>query len=216
MPVLSVTKHRLNPGLSQTDPSLLKILPALRSLAKTTIHFYAAIEDPSALLILSTWPSPSAHKSFTTTSQALLTPLTTQEWTEHMPLGPKTVPNLPLTAPILTISRAFLKPFPHPHQYVSKISALKTPIEEETAPYPCVFGWTVDTDVSTEPGPYKWLMFVGWRTKLQHRLYSKGLRETLDMFATIPGHYDEGTEHFHCWDVERERGVGWEEVNMIA
>ncbi|KAE9978607.1 hypothetical protein EG327_007337 [Venturia inaequalis] len=136
MPVLSVTKHRLNPGLSQTDPSLLKILPTLRSLAKTPIHFYAAIEDPSALLILSTWPSPSAHVSFTTTSQALLAPLSSQEWTEYMPLDTKTVSNLPLTAPILTISRAFLKPLPHPHQYFSKISALKTPIEEETAPYP--------------------------------------------------------------------------------
>lgn len=36
------------------------------------------------------------------------------------------------------------------------------------------------------------------------------------MFSTIPGHYDEGTEHFHCWDLEGERGVGWAEVNMIA
>lgn len=221
MAVLEVTKRRLNPGIFQTNQSLLKVLPTLRTSAKTEFLFYAAIEDPTALLILSIWPSISAHTAFSTNPQAksILTPLdnlSTQEWTEHIDLGTKKLSDLPTFAPIMTISRAFLKPFPNPQEYFSKISSLKVPIEEETKPWSCVFDWTVDTDITTEPGPHKWLMFVGWRTKKQHRLYSQGLRETLPMFSTIPAHYDEGTEHFHCWDLEKERGEGWAEVNMIA
>jgi hypothetical protein len=71
-----------------------------------------------------------------------------------------------------------------------------------------VYDWTIDTDINKEPGERNWLMFVGWRIKKKHRLYSQGLRETMEMFNTIPAPYDEGTEHFHCWDVERERGEG--------
>lgn len=221
MAVLELTKRRLNLGISQTDPSLLEVLPKLRTAAKTEFLFYAAIEDPTALLILGIWPSIAAHEAFSTSAQAksILTPLNNlskQEWTEHMNLGTQTISYLPTTATIMTISRAFLKPFPNPQEYFSKISSLKAPIEEETKPWPCVFDWTVDTDIATEPGPHKWLMFVGWRTKKQHRLYSQGLRESLPMFNTIPAHYDEGTEHFHCWDVETEREDGWAEVNMIA
>lgn len=52
MAVLEVTKRRLNPGILQTDPTLLQILLFLREATNSEFLFYATIEDPTVILIL--------------------------------------------------------------------------------------------------------------------------------------------------------------------
>src|SRR5450759_2302976 len=64
MAILEVTKRRLNTGINQTDPTLLSAFPEIHSTIKTDYLFYAAIEDPAALLILSIWPFPIRIQHF--------------------------------------------------------------------------------------------------------------------------------------------------------
>lgn len=116
--------------------------------------------------------------------------------------------SLPLNAPVMTITRAFLKGGDNPTEYYRKISDLKEPIETETMPWPCVFSWTIDT----KPDYHKWLMFVGWRSLQHHRDYATLLRATAPEFPGIPEHYDEGTMHCHCWNMEMEPRKSVEEL----
>ncbi len=90
--------------------------------------------------------------------------ISTWEWTEHMAFGQLSL--LPIEAPVMTVTRAFLKPGDHSKEYYRKISDLKAPIEKETDPFPCVYSWTVDATRES----HKWLMFVGWQSKRHHRI----------------------------------------------
>lgn len=201
-PILELCKRRLNDGLSPTHPSVKKALPEVRINTKCEYVYYSSIEEPSVFFMLGMWPSMNAYNSFRSSPGYLqslepLGTLSTIEWIEHMEFD--SLSSLPIEAPVMTVTRAFLKPGDHPKEYYRKISDLKGPIEAETAPHPCVFSWTVDTT----PECHKWLMFVGWQSKWHHRGYAAMLRETNAEFPSIPDHYDEGTMHMHTWNMER-------------
>jgi hypothetical protein len=203
MAILEVSKRVLKDGITATDPSLLKVLPELRSAAKADYVFYTSIEDPTAFFILGIWPSMDAYNTYFNSSEyavitAPIDEFSTTSWIEHMEFGDRTIADLPITAPVMTVTRAFLKGGKNPEEYYDKISSLKAPIEEETVPWPTVFSWTVDTTEDL----HKWLMFVGWRSKKHHQDYAAKLRASLPMFSTIPAHYDEGTLHTHTTNME--------------
>jgi quinol monooxygenase YgiN len=204
MTILEVRKRVLKDGVTATDPSLLKVLPEVRSATQIEYVFYTSIEDPTIFFILGVWPSMDAYDVFVKSPErpsvlALLDEFSTFEWVEHMDFGTRSIADLPITAPVMTVTRAFLKGGKNPEQYYGKIDSLKAPIEEETKPWPTVFSWTIDTT----PDLHKWLMFVGWRSKKHHQDYAALLRTTTPMFLTIPAHYDEGTTHSHTTNMER-------------
>jgi quinol monooxygenase YgiN len=203
MTILAVCQRTLKDGVTATDPSLLKVFPKVRSATQIDFVFYTSIEDPKIFFILGVWSSMDAYDAFVKSSErpsvlALLDEFSSTDWIEHMDFGNKSIADLPITAPVMTVTRAFLKGGKNPEQYYEKISSLKAPIEEETKPWPTVFSWTVDTT----PDLHKWLMFVGWRSKKHHQDYAALLRKTTPMFPTIPDHYDEGTTHSHTTNME--------------
>jgi quinol monooxygenase YgiN len=203
MTILEVCKRVLKDGITATDPSLLKILPEVRSAIGADYVYYTSIEDPTVFFTLGVWASMDAYNTFFNspehaTTLAPLDRFSSTSWIEHMDFGSKTIADLPTTAPVMTVTRAFLKGGKNPEEYYEKISSLKAPIEEETVPWPTVFSWTVDTTEDL----HKWLMFVGWRSKKHHQDYAAVLRATLPMFSTIPAHYDEGTTHSHTTNME--------------
>ncbi|KAH6667949.1 hypothetical protein B0J14DRAFT_642255 [Halenospora varia] len=209
MPILELCKRRLKEGISASSPSLLEILPKVREALGIDCVFQASIEEPAIFFILCVWPSMAEHDAFLASPEKLsmLTPfdqLCDFEWVEFMEFS--SMKALPIEAPIMTVTRAFLKSGNHPKEYYRKISELKAPIEEETKPWPCVFSWTDDTKGEVERK--KWLMFVGWRSKKHHQDYAAMLRRTNEEFPGIPEHYDEGTMHSHTINMEKPVWVG--------
>jgi len=82
------------------------------------------------------------------------------EWVEFAEVD--SIKSLPIEAPVMTVTRAFLK---DSKEYSRKISAVKGPIEAETK-HPCVFSWTIDA--APEGLQHKWLMLIGWNSKKHH------------------------------------------------
>ncbi|RDW71844.1 hypothetical protein BP5796_07878 [Coleophoma crateriformis] len=205
MAILEVCKRRLKEGITAADSTLLKLIPEVRSGTKIDFVFYSSIENPIDFFILGVWPSKAVHDDYVASAEAAavfapLEKLSDFEWVEFMELD--SIKSLPSEAPVMTVTRAFLKGGDNPKEYYRKISDLKAPIEEETKPHPCVFSWTIDT---VPDGQHKWLMFVGWNSKKHHQDYAAWLRKTpgFEEFPTIPAHYDEGTTHNHTFNMER-------------
>lgn len=207
MPILELCQLRLKKGVSATDPVLLQTLSGIRSVLKTKSVFYHSIADTSIVFNLGLWPSLEAYDAFQASSEKdrVLGPqeaLTDYQWSATIEI--ESMASLPLDAPCMTVTRAFLKDGNHPEEYFRKINGLKAPIEEETKPNPLLFGWTTDS----KPGRMKWLMFVGWQSKQHHKDYAQMLRENHEQYAefpTIPAHYAEGTIHMHTTNMERKQ-----------
>lgn len=203
MPILELCKRQLRDGITATDPALLEALPAVRSAVKVDYVYYASMEMPTVFFVLGVWPSMDAYDAFAASAErasqlAPLDRLSAAEWVEHAEF--ESIDSLPVQAPCMTITRAFLKGGDNPGEYYRKIGNVKGPIAEETKPHPCVFSWTVDTT----PELHKWLMFVGWQSKKHHQEYAAELARTSAEFPTIPDHYDVGTMHTHAWNMERD------------
>lgn len=204
MAILEVCKRILKDGVLPSDPTLLKVLPAVREATETGYVYQASIEDAKIFYMFGMWPSMSAYESFWASPErtSVLEPLDSLsdiEWIEHMEHD--SLSSLPTLAPCMTVTRAFLKGGDNPKEYYRKISDLKEPIYEETKPWQVIYSWTVDT----VPEKHKWLMFVGWKSKKHHREYAAWLRRNGDTFPEFPGipeHYDEGTAHSHTWNME--------------
>jgi hypothetical protein len=160
------------------------------------------MEEPEAFFQLGEWPSLEAYKAFAASSDsnkqlALLENLSTVDWIELMPIDKITT--LPLKAPVMTVSRCFFKEHNnHPAIYIKEVSALLEPIQAETKPWRYVGDWTVDTT----PEYHKWVVFGGWRSKKHHQEFATKLKRECDFFDGIPEHYEEGTTHRHCWNME--------------
>ncbi|KAF4630650.1 hypothetical protein G7Y89_g7485 [Cudoniella acicularis] len=142
MPILEVCKRRLKDGVSATNPSLLKVFPEIRSATKTNCVSFSGIESPSTFYILGVWPSIATHDAFVAAPEtpAVMAPLDALcdfERVEFMNFD--SIESLPYKAPVMAVTRAFLKNGNHPEEYYRKISDLKAPIEGETNLYPCVF-----------------------------------------------------------------------------
>jgi hypothetical protein len=204
MPILELCKRQLKDGITVTDPALLKALPEVRSSVKVDYVYYSSIEMPTVFFVLGVWPSMDDYNTFAASAEkasklAPLDKLSDAEWVEHAEFD--SINSLPVKAPCMTITRAFLKGGDNPKEYYRKIGNVKDSIEEETKPHPCVFSWTVDTT----PDLHKWLMFVGWQNKKHHQDYAAKLTKMSKEFPTIPDHYDAGTMHTHALNMEKDR-----------
>jgi quinol monooxygenase YgiN len=209
MPVLEVCKRRLKDGITHTDPELPKIFAEIRSATNVDFVFYSSIENPSDFFALGVWPSKAAWDKYVAWDEeppfmTALTRVSDFEWIEFAEVN--SIKSLPIYAPVMTVTRAFLKGDDNPKEYYRKISDLKGPIEAETKPHPCVFSWTIDTVPESQ---HKWLMFVGWKSKKHHQDYAEWLRRTpgFEEFPTIPEHYDEGTTHNQYREICVGRGA---------
>ncbi|OAL47780.1 hypothetical protein IQ07DRAFT_646000 [Pyrenochaeta sp. DS3sAY3a] len=212
MPVLEICRKRLHNGILPTDPSLKATFSKIRNSTGAQIAFYSAIEEPPIFFVLALWPSLEAFSAFAASPSAaqILAPInaiTTEEWLEFIELD--ALASLPLSAPIMTISRCFFKEHAdHPARYHAQVSALVPCIEAETKPWRYIGAWTVDTT----PGLHKWMVFGGWRSKRHHQEFATRLKGEVEFFEAIPEHYAEGTVHRHCWDMERQTDEGVFEV----
>lgn len=212
MPILEICRKRLRNGLLPTDPALKSAFAEVRKSTGADIAFYSAIEEPEAFFVLAMWPSMEVFDAFVASpdSAAVLAPIdriSTEEWMEFISLDK--LETLPLDAPVMTVSRCFFKEYEdHPQRYFKEVSALVGPIEEETKPWRYIGDWTVDST----PEKHKWMVFGGWRSKRHHQEFATQLKKTCDFFEGIPEHYNEGTVHRHCWNMEKDPEEGIFEV----
>ncbi|KAF2266622.1 hypothetical protein CC78DRAFT_120852 [Lojkania enalia] len=187
MPILEVTKLRLK-GVQATDPTLLKNLSSVRSKLQTNSQFYNCIEDPSLIYILGIWPSLDAHDHFlaSPTRSEVLGPqeeFLEFQWTIHMELD--AMSSLPLNAPVMAISRLFVKA-----ESVDAFSGAVLPHERTTEdaaskPYNAVKSWRCDA----EPGKHEAVIFTGWDTAQAHAVFTAEVRGTTE-HAAISQHYE--------------------------
>lgn len=207
MKILEVCRRRLNNGVEPNNPELKASLSQLRDRIGAGYVFYSAIEEPEAFFQIGEWPSLEAYEQFQTSierGQAFksVDQLSTVEWVEHMPID--TVHTLPIQAPVMTVSRCLLKEHAnHPEIYEKEVAALLPVIEEKTKPWRYVGGWTIDT----QPGYHKWLVFGGYRSKKHHQQLATRLKDVCEFFAGMADHYEEGTVHRHCWNMETEPDI---------
>jgi hypothetical protein len=204
MPFLEVCRRRLKDGILPTDPALKAAFSEVRDNTGAACVFYSAIEEPQAFFAFGMWPSMEAYNAFESSPDAHvhLKPvddLSTEEWVEHIPLD--ALQTLPIDAPVMTVSRCFFKEYDnHPQRYYDDVQALVRAIEENTKPWRYIGSWTVDTTADS----HKWIVFGGYRSKKHHQEIATKLKSSNAMFTTIPEHYDEGTVHRHCWNMEKE------------
>lgn len=202
MPVLEVCRRRLNGGVPPNDPALKAVLPQIRANTGCQYVFYSAMEEPEAFFQIGEWPSLATYKEFSSSPDSgsklqALDSMSKVEWIEFIPID--RMSRLPLEAPVMTVSRCFFKEYDdHPQIYYKKFKALHGTIESETKPWRYVADWTVDTT----PEQHVWLAFGGYRSKKHHQVFATRLKVEVDFFDGIPEHYEEGTVHRHCWDME--------------
>ena len=160
------------------------------------------MEEPEAFFQIGEWESLDAWRQFESTNDKkqvlqFLNQFSTVEWTEHMPID--SINTLPVQAPVMTVSRCLFKEYDdHPRTYEKEVATLLPEIEAETKPWRYVGGWTVDT----RPDLHKWIVFGGYRSKKHHQLLATRLKDECEFFAGMSEHYDEGTLHRHCWNME--------------
>ena len=202
MAILEVCRRRLRTGVEPDDENLKSALALTRKQVGTQYVFYSAMEEPQAFFQIGEWASLEAYNQFgaypaTEKSFQALENLSTVEWTEQIPIDK--ISSLPLEAPVMTVSRCFFKEYDgHPQQYFQEVAKLLPSIENETKPWRYFGAWTVDT---TEHH-HKWIVFGGYRSKRHHQEFATRLKRECDFFEGMPEHYDEGTVHRHCWDME--------------
>jgi hypothetical protein len=202
MAVLEVCRRRLNTGIAPNDEGLKLALRVTREDVGTPYVYYSAMEEPEAFFQIGEWSSLEAYKGFETSSKRdrdlqSLNDLSTIEWIEQIPID--NIATLPLQAPVMTVSRCFFKEYDnHPQRYFQEVAALKPSIEAETKPWRYVGAWTVDTT----DDHHKWIVFGGYRSKKHHQQFATKLKGECAFFEGMPKHYDEGTVHRHCWNME--------------
>lgn len=206
MPILEVCKRSLKDGVTATNISLLESFPQIRFGTKIDFVFYSSIENPADFFVLGVWPSLETYDEFVASAKALvyapLDKLSTFEWVEFMELD--SIKSLPIEAPVMTITRAFLTGGNNAEEYNRKISNLRAPLEAETKPHPFVFSWTIDT---VKGSLHKRLMFVGWKSKENHQEWATWVRRTpgFEEAPSIRNHYEEGTTHNHTFNMEKAK-----------
>ncbi|KAH9219282.1 hypothetical protein DL95DRAFT_384718, partial [Leptodontidium sp. 2 PMI_412] len=117
--ILEICQLKVKSNLSPSDPSLLKVLSKARTELKERVHntnsrFYQCIEDPTLIYILGVWPSLARHTEFLKTPEKSDI-LDSQEdlfdfgWILHLEIGERGMDELPLEAPVMAITRLFMK-----------------------------------------------------------------------------------------------------------
>jgi hypothetical protein len=207
MAILEVCRRRLNNGVELNSSQLKSILRQVRDDTGAKYVFYSAIEEPEAFFQIGEWPSLEAYDRFHTSNERgqvlqALNQLSMVEWVEQMTVD--TINTLPIQAPVMTVSRCLFKEYAnHPQVYEKEVANLLPAIEEETKPWRYVGGWTIDT----RPDYHKWLVFGGYRSKKHHQQLATRLKDECDFFVGMADHYEEGTVHRHCWNMETEPDI---------
>ncbi|KIW05925.1 uncharacterized protein PV09_03118 [Verruconis gallopava] len=203
MAILAVTRRRLNDGVAPNSKDLISTFPHIRDDLGAPCVFYSAMEEPEAFFQMVEFPSLEAYRAINSSANFTkafdaLDRLSVVEWHELVPIDK--ISTLPLEAPVMTVSRCFFKEYDgHPQMYFNEVRALLNRIEAETKPWRYVGNWTIDTT----PDCHKWVVFGGWRSKKHHQEFATKLKKDCGFFEGIPEHYDEGTVHRHCWDMEK-------------
>jgi heme-degrading monooxygenase HmoA len=195
MPVLELLLLRLRPGISPTDPTLVKNLSTVRSLVHTNSRFYHCIEDPSLVYILGQWPSLAAHKAFLASPEReeILSRQTHQLdflWMLHLDFAVgKTMEDvLPFTAPVLSIARmSFTTASPHVDAYKEILANHRSEIVDATYPYPLFDGWRIDApDAKAE-----YMILTGWASIEAHAEFTKSMIGASQEYASARDHVEE-------------------------
>lgn len=200
-PILEVCRRRLIDSVKPTDLALKIASKEMRQSTGAECAMYAAIEEPDVVFILRLWPSMDAYHASTVPhgGSSYLGAFSKEEWVEHVPIN--SMEDLPLKAPIMTISRClFNESGDHVEKYLQQNELLLPTIEEHVKPWSYVGYFTVD---STDTY-HKRMVFGGWRSKKHHQELASRLKKDCDFFEEIPLHYDPQTQHRHCWNVESE------------
>ncbi|KAL7276041.1 hypothetical protein RUND412_000985 [Rhizina undulata] len=159
---MSVTEFAIfsiKPPYTASSPTLLAQL-------KTAIQVLTAASDPSILYLIGHWDSIAHHERFLVSqeNQQLLEntkDLFTVDAMFHVPVTKST---LPLSAPILTVARHYIK-----SEDKDKFSALwlevSSSLAEFTNPFPLVGGWRID---GLPEAMEEWDQWSGFNTVEEH------------------------------------------------
>ena len=130
MAILEVCRRRLNDGVAPNDPHLKSVLPRVRESTGARYVFYSAMEEPEAFFQIGEWSSIEAWEQFQATNDKkqilhFLNQFSSVEWIEHMPIDK--IDDLPIQAPVMTVSRCFFKEYDdHPQTYEKEVATLLT------------------------------------------------------------------------------------------
>ncbi|KAK5116291.1 hypothetical protein LTR85_009263 [Meristemomyces frigidus] len=204
MPALEICRRRLTSGVKPSDPALTAAFGHIRDTTGAQCAFYAAMEEPDIIFALGLWPSMDVYHAFELSPEAssVLAPLnalSAEEWIEHVPVD--NMEELPLTAPIMTISRCFFNESgDHVEKYLQQNDSPFPVVKEHIKPWSYVAYWAVDSTDAC----HKRMVFGGWRSKKHHQQLASKLKKECEFFEEIPLHYDPKTQHRHCWNLEKE------------
>ncbi|KUJ13653.1 uncharacterized protein LY89DRAFT_687061 [Mollisia scopiformis] len=207
MPILEICLLKTSPNLPHTSPVFLSALQKARTLlaqkvVNTNSRFYRCIEDPSLIYILGVWPSLARHKEFLASPQKAeildeQNELFEFQWIIHIEIGEGGMKELPLEAPILGITRLFIKGDAR-ETYQEVVHRSASVVDEGTKPFKVVKEWRIDC----EEGKFEHVFVTGWVEEGSHDAFTKTMREEHPDFAPMRDTY-EGTEIKHARDMEK-------------
>ncbi|KAH7327115.1 hypothetical protein BKA65DRAFT_509963 [Rhexocercosporidium sp. MPI-PUGE-AT-0058] len=195
--ILEICQLKVKPNLSPSDPSLLSALSKARTEIKERVHntnsrFYQCIEDPTLIYILGIWPSLERHAEFLKSPEKSKI-LDSQEdlfnfgWILHMEIGDKGMDELPLDAPVLAITRLFMK---DGDEHVKACEEIERKYRQIIAKggrqWSVVDGWRIDC----EQGKNEGVMITGWDGMDDHEVFTKQTRKENPEYLSVAKHYE--------------------------
>lgn len=195
--ILEICQLKVKPNLSPADPTLLSALSTARTELKEKVYntnsrFYQCVEDPTLIYILGVWPSLARHGEFLA-SPARSEILDSQEelfnfgWILHMEIGDRGMDELPLDAPVMAITRLFMK---DGEEHVKACEEIERKYREVVAegrrPWNVVDGWRIDC----ENGKNEGVMITGWESVETHEAFTKRTREKHPEYGSVTQHYE--------------------------
>ncbi|KAK8238033.1 hypothetical protein HDK90DRAFT_211298 [Phyllosticta capitalensis] len=165
MAVTELAQLRLEPGASLQDPSLRaklrKATEAMEAFDGQPFHWYNQTEDPSTFYIVGSWTSVRRHHQEWLPSAAnqellmLLSGHVLVDWMFHVDVAQD---RLPLCAPVMVITRHFVKPGAR-WGLEAAIKSDKYHVANYTAPRNVAGGWRLDKGAEDQD---EWVLFTGW------------------------------------------------------
>ncbi|CZT44727.1 uncharacterized protein RSE6_04941 [Rhynchosporium secalis] len=206
--ILEICQLKVKANISFSDPLLLAALCQARNQLREKVHdtnsrFYQCLENPTLIYILGCWPSLSRHAEFLQSPEKAEI-LDSQEtlfdfgWVLHMEIGDNGIDALPLDAPVMAITRLFMKDgaehveaceeFEQKHRGV---------VGERKRTWSVVNGWRMDC----EEGKNEGVMITGWESMDEHEAFTERMRTEYPVHAEVV-QYHERMEVRHVRNME--------------
>ncbi|KAL2060662.1 hypothetical protein VTL71DRAFT_9303 [Oculimacula yallundae] len=195
--ILEICQLKVKPSTSTTDPSLLPALSKARTQLRERVHdtnsrFYQCIEDPTLIYILGVWPSLARHTEFLQSPEKAEI-LDSQNnlfdfgWVLHVEIGEKGMDELPLDAPVMAITRLFLKDGPGHVEACEEIERkYRGVVAEGEKTWSVVDGWRIDC----EEGKNEGVMVTGWEGMDAHKAFTDRTRKENPEYTLVARHYE--------------------------